>query len=147
FKIAADDNAKGALGTDAVDMVFTTERPFFPYREPSDQRDATAAKDPGPPPARRLRIFFMGPGRFEGELGENPAKTRWPGKAIWSNRFDEAEGLPFPIMPGTWLTAFDDESSPRPGVEELYFARAAERTPLKPPAVHYTVTDHSILPL
>src|SRR5262245_59070867 len=38
FQIAKADEQRSDVSTQAVRMSFQTERPFFPYREPSDQR-------------------------------------------------------------------------------------------------------------
>ena len=144
FKIAAaeppvhfsvvPDNKKGetpknvGLKATAVRMTFKTERAFFPYREPTDQRDAHARNTP-----RLLRLFVAARQRMEGTIGES---TSWPGKTVWSNAISEAERgellskakLPSETAQGKWrLTEFEDRSSPRPGTDELYFAPAADQ--------------------
>jgi hypothetical protein len=137
FKIAPEGGAQ-AVETAAVRMSFSTERPFFPYREPADQREnlpasATATE-------RLLRIFFIGTERVDGTIGA--ARAPWPGNAVWSDHLDRggAGALPFPLPEGAWLTMFEDKASPRPGTDDLYFAPGRDRGPAKPPPV---VSIHS----
>jgi hypothetical protein len=68
-----------ALATDAVRMSFRTERPFFPYREPRDQRESNAQSLPA---ARSLRVFFFGRKRAAGTIGEGTAP--FSGKTVWA---------------------------------------------------------------
>jgi hypothetical protein len=114
-------------------MSFTTDRPFFPYREPADQRENRYAS--ATLTERLLRVFFIGTERVDGAIGEPGAP--WPGKAIWSDRFDPARlgGVPLSIPRGAWLTMFEDKASPRPGTDDLFFAAARDRGVLKPPPV------------
>jgi hypothetical protein len=131
FKIAPGQEgaAKGAVETAAVRMSFATARPFFPYREPSDQRENVPASASG----RLLRVFFIGTERVAGSIGED--RAHWPGLPLWSDRFDaeRAGGLPFSIPEGAWLTMFEDRASPRPGTDDIFFATAPNQAPLKPP--------------
>ena len=123
-----------SVGTSAVRMSFTADRPFFPYREPSDQREAAQAAHAD----RLLRIFFFGTDRVEGTIGGAGAPgAKWPGRTVWSDHFDaKAAGtLPFPIPEGAWLTTFEDRASPRPGTDDLFFAKAASQDPVRPPPI------------
>ena len=72
FRIATIDTTRPGIATTACGMTFPTDRPFFPYREPEDQRIESA----NPPPPRLLRTFFVGNGRHGGRLGGNQI---WPG--------------------------------------------------------------------
>jgi hypothetical protein len=132
FKIATDRAAE-AINTAAVRMSFATDRPFYPYREPSDQRETLPANVRVD--KRLLRVFFIGPERASGAIGE--AKAPWPGKAVWSDRFDPElfHGFQFSVPEGSWLTMFEDEATPRPGTDDLFFAPARDRGPVKPPPV------------
>ncbi|MCI0705568.1 MAG: hypothetical protein L0241_31295, partial [Planctomycetia bacterium] len=38
-----------------------------------------------------------------------------------------------PATEGLWLTEFEDHSSPRPGTDEVYFARDADQSELNRP--------------
>src|SRR5262249_39676699 len=126
FKIARDASRE-EIATSAVRMSFATERPFFPYSEPADQRDGQQARG-----ARLLGVFFVGDRRFDGELGG--AKQLWPGKTVWAGvlKPDAVEAVADKIKlavgaPPVWLTVFEDSSSPRPGTADVFFVPAASQ--------------------
>lgn len=131
------------LGTKAVRLSFKTDRPFYPYREPADQREPTAAP-PGSPhkSARRLRVYFVGAARMSGALGESGSwNVTTPFAAPYSASASE---LGVPSLPGdAWLTVFEDAQYPRPGSDEVFFARAADQAPIKP-APYVVVRDRVI---
>ena len=141
FKV--DGAARGGVENPPVRMTFKADRPFYPYREPADQRSA------GPPAGpRSLRVFFLSPGgRAQGALGADEAG--WPGQVKWADKLsaDQAKGLaPAARLPAglpagdLTLTEWEDHSSPRPGTDEVYFAPAADQTPVhRPPIVHEIV--------
>jgi hypothetical protein len=147
FKIAPPSEAREAqaVETAAVRMSFSTDRPFFPYREPSDQRENLPAS--ASTAARLLRGFFVRAERVGGTIGE--AHAPWPGKAVWSDRLDRTRTgeLPFPLPEGAWLTMFEDRASPRPGTDDLFFAAGRERGPVKPPPIVWTRSNEIPLPL
>ncbi|MBX3226542.1 MAG: DUF2330 domain-containing protein [Labilithrix sp.] len=133
FKIADDVDAGAStreLGTRAVRMSFTTDRPFFPYREPRDQRESLP---PHLSSTRSLRVFFFGAGRAAATIGAGA--TVFPGKTTWSGPLHAGHvpHLSVALPAGAWLTAFEDDASPRPGVDELWLDRAKEQSPVKPP--------------
>jgi hypothetical protein len=132
FKVAADAGSKSAA-TSAVRMSFATDRPFFPYREPTDQRENLPASEVHA--TRLLRVFFLGGARVDGAIGER--RDPWPGRTLWSDRLDPARlgALPFPLPAGAWLTVFEDAASPRPGTDDLFFAAAADARPIRPPPI------------
>jgi hypothetical protein len=121
WKITAFKIDKTQAGTDAqtqaVKMSFTTDRPFFPYREPASQRT-------GRDTMRVLRVFFLGPERVYGTVGT----AFWPGLLRWSDVLDEslraqlakATGVAIPAR----LTAFIEIGS-RSGTDDLFFSKAA----------------------
>ena len=132
FKFAKDDPTQPRLSTAALRMTFQTDRPFYPYREPSDMRSPAEGKAPG----RLLRVYYIGEGRARGSIG---AAGDWPGEAATAFPLTPARwatvqrhlGLPAgPMPPDTWLTEFEDDSSPRPGTDELYFRKAARQARL-----------------
>jgi hypothetical protein len=140
FKVAADVMGKPAadgkpalsITGSAVRMSFRTDTPFFPYREPEDQR-ATARP-------RSLRVFLLADARFDGKLGDG--SSRWPGRTMWANHLDkgtfEAVARAGKLPDGLagrdwWLTEFIDESSPRPGTDEVYFSRSPDQSTLERP--------------
>ncbi|MFM9961642.1 MAG: DUF2330 domain-containing protein [Planctomycetaceae bacterium] len=124
----------------AVRMSFQTDKPFYPYREPADARMAAQ------PHSRTLRVFLLADQRYEGTLGE--AGT-WPATAEWANRVVDA----LPRITGSlklkdtefaktlagasYLTEFNDDSSPRPGTDEVYFRPSPDQsTKERPPVIH-----------
>lgn len=136
FKIAGAPAARGSeFRAGAVRMSFRTERPFYPYREPEAEQPSTSP--------RLLRVYFASSARFAGKLGDGP--TPWPGQTVWSGPIEAQlqSGLLAradviqPVGPSDWwLTEFEDRSSPRPGIEEVYFARAESSARVeRPPQV------------
>lgn len=123
-----------------VRMSFTTDRPFYPYREPTPP---PGKADEYTPP-RTLRVFLVTPaGRAAGALGADPAG--WPGRTVWADKLPAgrlagvgtAAKLPAALPPGDlWLTEFEDRSSPRPATDEVYFRPAGDQTVVhRPPHV------------
>jgi len=152
FKIAAGRDAK-AVETSSVRMSFKADKPFFPYREPADQREtvtAGAKEAAPPPPGRVLRVFFLGPRRVEGAVGE--ARSPWPGETTWADAIPAdvikpALGpLPLPFEQA-WLTAFEDRSNPRPGVDDVFFSASADSSPVKPAPVEVVRPQSIFVPL
>jgi hypothetical protein len=139
FKISKTPGSP-QVGTSPVRMSFTTDRPLFPYREPAGAPPSSSAGDPT---YRSLQILFLGDARVEGKIG-NSGDPEWPGAARWSDQLTEAEvsGLATELaledsrLPAKrWLTVFEDRSSPRPGVDDLYFARSESQSPIRPVTV------------
>lgn len=137
FKIAPSTRAQ-AISTSAVRMTFTTEKPFYPYREPKDQRETRPASLRDLPDERTLRVFFIGPERVDGVIGEGG--PLWPGKPRWSNPYRRttipSKPLPFELPEDAWLTDFEDKSSPRPGTDDVFFSPAKDRSPVVPPPIY-----------
>lgn len=143
FKIAADKastNGPVTLNSSPVRMTFPTERPFFPYREPADQR----LGDPRLAAPRSLKVYLLAEGRMRGKLGDD--SQLWPGQTLWANpltaqqvseitrplKLTEAQTA---VMAGRtwWLTEFDDRSSPRPGTDEVYFDQSSNQATVERP--------------
>lgn len=131
FKI---DSAAAQVSTKAVRMSFHADKPFFPYREPASQRSASAQGK-----SRELRVFFLADGRVSGTLG---ASGVWDGQTAWSDRIDGHNrdrllvlaNLPAGTAPSaTWLTEVVDKSSPRYGVDDIFFGAAPDQTVVKRP--------------
>lgn len=143
FKLAAKGNR---FATKPVRMSFTTERPFFPYREPADLRGEKAS----PTMPRSLKVFFLSEARMQGSLGEQ----KWPGEVVWANPVDTLFheqiardcGLrPAQLPANLWLTAFTDKASPRPGTDDVFFATASTQNTTVPPPI--VIEDDWQLPL
>jgi LPXTG-motif cell wall-anchored protein len=124
-------------------MSFQTEKPFFPYREPASQRAA------GKGASRLLRVYFIADARFDGAIGKD---AYWPGKPVWSDQIETAQLaklLSLAKLPpmagggGRWLTEFEDQSSPRPGTDEVFFARVRDQSPLARPAGPISSTSNT----
>lgn len=140
FKFAKKAAADTSLATAAVRMTFETKQPVFPYREPSED-DAAKKQFAG----RLLRVFFVSDCRMDGALGEKGQK--WPGQTVWANQLTaEQRGqllqqlkLPADSLPTNWwLTEFEDHSSPRPGTDDVYFARSVDQSTVeRPPHILY----------
>lgn len=130
----------GGVRSSAVRMSFKVEtsRPFFPYREPADQRDERAKGVP-----RLLRVFVAAKQRVAGRLGDEIGA--WPGQTMWANAVTAGEwdsltkkaNLAAGSLPGDWwVTEFEDHSTPRPGTDEVYFEPARVASPVaRPPIV------------
>lgn len=145
FKIAGTPAARGSeFRAAAVRMSFRTERPFYPYREPEAEWPATAP--------RLLRVYFAASARFAGKLGDGPIP--WPGQTVWagpvgdhiqSDVFARA-GVPrLSGQSGWWLTEFEDRSSPRPGIDEVYFERSTNNATLERPPHVVTQTREVVV--
>ncbi|HSE41931.1 MAG TPA: DUF2330 domain-containing protein [Acidobacteriota bacterium] len=145
FKIAHDSSGQ-AFATSPVHMTFQTERPFFPYREPSDQR-----KEDQDQPVRILQIFFIANERFDAELGSS---ATWPGRTIWSDRLTTQRIQKLSndlslnsLSKNLWLTALEDLSSPRPGTDDLFFAASKDQGRIVPPPIENEVDKRIPLPV
>jgi len=138
FKVDKTQSAIDAQ-TQAVKMSFTTNRPFFPYREPASQRTGSNT-------ARVLRVFFLGPERVHGTIGT----AFWPGILRWSDALDDAlrtqlaktAGVAIPAR----LTAFIDIGS-RSGTDDLFFAKGAVQSAYFPPPRIREKVETVLIPL
>lgn len=135
FKIAREPQTE-RVATAAVRMSFRTEQPFFPYREPVEP---APGGDGGR--SRLLRIFFVGDGRFFGAFGPGSA---WNGETVWSGPLADGDrrrlldlvNLAKDAAAGaTWLTEFEDRSSPRPAGADLVFAPTGDRSVVARPDI------------
>lgn len=137
FKVATDGQRKGAprfeLATKALRMSFATKAPFYPYREPEDQRQTLPASHALAAEAgkRSLRVYFLGRARVLGNIGP---EGRWPASTKLAEPvappWIESLGLPQYPMHDRWLTVFEDDSSPRPGTDEVFFTVSQDATPI-----------------
>ncbi len=145
FKIAPRNEGEPQIATSAVRMTFQTDKPFFPYREPDDQRT-------GPQSARLLDVYVVSTaGKLEGAIGED--RHLWPGALSYGRSRDDLDGLLAAALPAgvgigkAWLMRFRDTSSPRPGTDDLFFAPAATQTELVPPPITWTTPDRVLVPV
>lgn len=136
FKIDKDASETEAR-TSAVRMSFTTDRPFFPYREPASQRE-------GEQKPRVLKVWFIGPERVAGTIGSS---TPWQGQMYWSDAVRDLEVGGVKVPPAARLTAFEDHATPRPGVDDLFFVRDEDQAVRVPPPFVEPRTETTWVPL
>jgi hypothetical protein len=136
FKLAKDAN-----GTDVdlapVRLTFTTDRPFYPYREPAPE---------GPPRDgdRALRLWLVAPGVYKGLVGGAP----WVAERSSAAPLRDLQLLDGVVDPpvGAWVSAWTDTQSPRPGGAELTF-QAAPAVELRPPPTREVRTEDVPIPV
>ena len=141
FQIVADaQNGNAQAG--AVRLSFKTAAPFYPYRE-----SKRAQKMGG---GRSLRVFFVGDGRVEGRIEDGSRVAPWKSAVDYSAPLDaqrlRAQGLAVPSG-ALRLTAFTDNSSPRPGWGDLKFAPSKDQAEITPPPVIIHEDQRFPLPL
>jgi hypothetical protein len=133
-----DRSGSHGLRAKPVRLSFKTDRPFYPYREPADARDASQKNSP-----RMLKVYFVADQRYSGTLGDS---GQFPGRTVWSDMLRDAERtdviakakLPGNAGPKEWrLTEFEDRSSPRPGTDEVYFRVAENQEIVARPRIIY----------
>jgi hypothetical protein len=139
FKIAKPSADQPSVSTSAVRMTFATDRPFYPYREPLKAAPENTAD------ARVLRVYFLGEKIVDATVGTG--NTAWPAYVPWCNTLADSDRqtvwnmlkLTEPSPARSWaLTEFEDRSSPRPTVDDVYYGASANQTPReRPPTIHY----------
>ena len=133
----------------AVRMSFKTETPFYPYREP--EAPAVEPKKPGNwySPGRFLRVFLMTNERGAATLGKKG--PTWAATSPWSDKLNEnqMQGVATKLKVSadllknaTWLTEFEDRSSPRRGTDEVYFWPNSEIAPVHRPVIVREVVEY-----
>ena len=133
------------IGTAAVRMTFKTEKPFYPYREPEDQRTPDAGKQHID---RMLKVFFIDTARAQGAIG--PEAAAWRGKTVWAGRAETSwlKELGAVTVPhGAWLTVFEDNSSPRPGTDDLFFRPSQDKSEVRPTPTRWVDEQPYFIPL
>lgn len=149
FKVAAPEGTTGpaTLGTEAVRMTFSTDRPFFPYREPEDQRTPPPRGAPVGDGSRELLLDVVASQRMTATVGESRA---FPGSVPFARRMALPRAELAALTPGSgdpWLTVMVDTSSPRPGTDELFLRPSAEQVEVEPPPIVRMMTDHIPIPV
>lgn len=162
FKVAAEltgpvvtDNSlppearrRVALTGTTVRMSFSTDRPFYPYREPADMQKMTGGG------SRLLRVYMLASTISMGQVGLKDAQA-WSGAKVWAGRLPEAT---VPAVAGAaklnsvvsinrpWvLTEFEDHASPRIGTDEVYFGPSLDQSPVeRPPIIRYEYIDTTV---
>jgi len=143
FKV---DATQPQASTSAVKMSFPTDRPFFPYREPASQRN-----DPKAMNVRRyLHVWYLGPERVSGTVGDaNPwqAELRRSDALPDALRTEVAQLASVTLPPSIRMSAFEDTASPRPGVDDLFFAASSDQATVVPPPNVIETVDATWIPL
>ncbi len=132
-----------AMRAKPVRLSFKTDRPFYPYSEPADQRDDKAKNV-----QRLLRVYFVADKRYAGTLGPSdrgPERTNWGmGRTVWADKLQDGERseaiakakLPADVGPREWfLTEFEDHSSPRLGTMDVFFTPSVDQSTVARPTV------------
>jgi Uncharacterized protein conserved in bacteria (DUF2330) len=144
FKIAYHSTGE-AFATSPVKMSFQTDQPFFPYREPSNQRERNQDQ-----PRRVLRLYVLSDSKMDAKLGDSGS---WPGKVVWSDKLNEKErtsgvdGLKIDLPSSVWMTTLEDESSPRPGTDDLFFVPAKDQSRQVFPPIEVKIDKRVPLPI
>ena len=137
FKYAVNPElSSDALSRPAVCMSFETDRPFFPYRVPADQRVR-------PGWGSLLRLYFAGDARVDGQF-EAGEEREWSARMPFSNRVENAaefldgvggmDGQDAAFPGSVWLSAFEDRTWPS-GAEDLYFSASDDTAAVVPPPI------------
>ena len=79
FKVLQEPNSRNDRWAKSIRMSFSTDKPFYPYREPEDMRTKAGGQ-------RSLRVFYLGDSRVAGQLGGD---GNWPGRTAWANALPE----------------------------------------------------------
>ena len=122
FVVAGEPNSE--IATRSVRMTFSTDRPFYPYREPVSPQPTASS--------RLLRVFVLASQRYAATLADKP----WVATPFYAAPITVPSELvrftgEHPIV----ATVFSDTSSPRRGIDEVYFAPSADQSALYQPEV------------
>jgi hypothetical protein len=102
-------------------MTFSTDRPFYPYREPA----ATAASA-----SRSLTLYVVADRRYAATFAQTP----WLAKVMFAAPVAVPQELHALAGASTFVTAFDD-TGVRNGTDEVYFAPSTDPAELHPPDI------------
>ena len=115
--------------TEAVQMTFKTEKPFYPYHEPESVK---------PRPGRALRVYLLADQAMMGATAEGP----WSAKLTFS-----AEIAPLQEFPQRRLTSFLDKAEVRTGLSDLFFTPNPNQAEVHPPDKVVTRRRKTVLPV
>lgn len=148
FKLGSGDKNSTAYETLAIRMSFKAERPFYPYREPEDMR--SSPKPEGG--TRSLKLFVLADQRMSATLGSG--ETTWIAKTVWAKNIGTKPGIledmKLPKIPQNsswWLTEFEDNSSPRNGIDEVFFSPSSNQGTVERPAITREIIQYIDEPL
>ncbi len=115
------------FGARAVRLSFRTDRPFYPYAEPDDQRPSRGARRA----ARPFRVSVITAHRVAGTVAGRPWQARVAFAERRSLRAVLTSVIPESTADALWMTTFDESNSVR-GAGDLWFARASAQTNVAP---------------
>jgi hypothetical protein len=102
---------------------------------------------------------------MDGSMDANPQSLTWPGKVAYAGPlpidgrgyypdYTGPEDLAYEvgmrqsdIVNNDWLTVFEDNSSPRPGVADVTFTRSSTQSQVETPPVHWPDPEDPIYPI
>jgi len=134
FQFTKGDPGSGSVGNQAVRMSFETDRPFYPYREPSDHTDE---------PGRTLRVHVVATERaFPSLDGEQPGE--WGANELFAAPIEGAHGLLGDGLSSVggelWLTSFLDSATLRESADLRFEIQPADEIRPEPIVVEGTPT-------
>lgn len=138
FVVASDEpgTKRFDVETRAIDMTFQTDRPFYPYREPVPARPPDAT-------SRLLRVWMLSDARHAATLGAEP----WSARVLYAAPIEAPKHLPGAGLAQLVATVFVDETSPRRGVEEIYFAPSPDRAEIRQPPIAIDDRTRIVIPI
>jgi len=156
FKLIKTDDQAPVLTTRAIRLSFQTDRPFYPYSEPSDRQLASAAS----PNGRALQVAILSDQRMTGALAN---ENSWPGRIEYAGPSAPSPSLKQAWVASDWLryallddakhnvklptelTTFIDESNPRPGTADLYLYPDKNQSTYQGEAVDFNLSPQDRL--
>lgn len=127
FQIVSEQQSESAQAQ-AVRLTFRSDAPFYPYREPKHAQSVGGG--------RSLRVFFVGENRMGARIENEGRHENWSASTTYSaplaSRLLTGQKLEAPTG-SLRLTAFEDDSSPRPGWGDLKFSMAKTQSEITPP--------------
>ncbi len=123
FRFQKSDTSSENIGSRAVRMTFETERPFYPYREPTDSPEE---------PYRALWLDIVAPARASGRL---LADGEWAPETLFAAPIDDPARLlgdaRSDVNGPLWLTTIIDRSVSRADADLVFDVAPGEE--LRPP--------------
>jgi len=141
----AQPNNQYDLATRAVKMTFPADKPFYPYREPKIEMTVESTAKLAPVNDRLLRVFFVSNERYAATMNGEP----WSAKVLSAAKLAVPPSGDLATLLGAqqYMTVFVDESSPRRGIEEVYFAPSTDKADVHQPAQVVIYPDEVTIPI
>jgi hypothetical protein len=147
FRLTKPASSGDSITTRAIRLTFHTDQPYYPYSEPADRQNKSAAS----PGGRILRVAVLSDHRMAAKKDDDstwPGRLMFAGSSAGTNQLSDAnEWRHFAALTSnelnatdvSELTTFVDRSNPRLGTADLYFSNS-------PDASNYRaeITDSSL---